>query len=295
LYKRVVALKKINPKLKVLLSIGDTDESIFAKVAADDDTRKNLIKSTENFLKTYSFDGLDVDWELPRAKDRENFIQLLKELRELHDEHNWILSAAVYPNPSVGYNVPEMVKYLHMFNVMCYNYYGPWSKYTGQNSPLFASSVESGYEKQNLNMAASMKNWIDAGVPKQKIIVGVAFYGRAFTLADPEVHGLHAPITGAGTPGTVTYRQVCTEAYANWTTVWDDEQKNHYKYLGNQWLGYDDEKSMRIKAQYIASQEVGGVMIWQIGQDDVFGDCGQKQALLRIIHEELKKSSSPLK
>ncbi|KAG5872423.1 hypothetical protein JTB14_013668 [Gonioctena quinquepunctata] len=291
MYKRVVALKKINPKLKVLLSIGSTNASIFSKVAAHENSRKALIESTKYFLETYSFDGVDVDWELPLENDRVNFIELLRELREVFDKHDWILSAAVHANPSIGYNAPEMAKYLHMINLMCYVYYGHWSRHTGQNSPLFASSADSSDEKRKRNIAASMKNWLDAGTPREKINVGVAFYGRVFTLADPEVHGLHAPITGIGTPHTPTYLQICLNC-ANWTTVWDDEQKNHYKYHGNQWLGYDDEKSLREKARYIASQEMAGVMIWQIGQDDVFGDCGKKQVLLRAINDELKKSLS---
>ncbi|XP_074037099.1 acidic mammalian chitinase isoform X2 [Leptinotarsa decemlineata] len=288
-YKRVIALKKINPSLKVLLSIGDTNASIFSKVAANETSRKNLVESSKHFLKTYSFDGLDVDWELPNATDRDNFIQILKDLRQEFDKENWILTAAVYPNPSIGYNVPEMVKYLHMFNLMCYNYYGPWSAYTGQNSPLFASSIESAYEKRNLNIAASVKNWIDAGAPKEAINVGVPFYGKAFQLADPKIHGLHAPFIKAGSPVSPTFRQLCSSKYSNWTRVWDDEQKNPYKYKGNQWIGYDDEKSIRKKAQYVVSQKLAGIMIWQIGQDDVSGDCGEKQILLKIINEELKQ------
>ena len=31
------------------------------------------------------------------------------------------------------------------------------------------------------------------------------------------------------------------------TTTWDDEQKVPYLTLGNQWIGYDDERSLKIK------------------------------------------------
>lgn len=100
-----------------------------------------------------------------------------------------------------------------MFNIMAYNYYGPWSAYTGQNAPLFESSIESNYEKTNLNVAVSIKNWINAGSTQLKLNVGLAFYGRAFTLVSEDDHGLHAPIIGAGTVPTPTFRVVRLTLY----------------------------------------------------------------------------------
>lgn len=69
-YKRVTSLKKINPDLKVLLSIGGVNAEIFSAVAASEEKRKNLAKSSKQFIETYNFDGIDVDWERPYAKDK---------------------------------------------------------------------------------------------------------------------------------------------------------------------------------------------------------------------------------
>ncbi|CAH1107644.1 unnamed protein product [Psylliodes chrysocephalus] len=285
MYKRVVSLKKINPALKVLLSVSG-DKSIFSRVAMDDEKRQNLANSAVNFCKSFGFDGLDIDWEKPSEEDEDNFVDLLKDLRNALDEGGWLLSTAVYPYPYSGYNATGITKYVHMLNVMCYNYYGPWSQYTGFNSPLFGSSIESDYEKRHLNIANSIKNWIEAGATKAKINVGIPFYGRTFTLVNPQDHGVHAPILGAGIPASPSYSTICT-TFNNYTYVWDDEQKVPYKYYGSQWLTYENERSIAIKTKYIVSQNVGGIMIWQIGQDDMKGDCGQKQGLLRIINDNL--------
>lgn len=91
---------------------------------------------------------------------------------------------------------------------MSYDFYGPWSAYTGQNSALFESSIESAYEKKNLNTAAAAKNWIQAGAELNKLVVGVAFYGRSFTLQNVTNFGVHAPIVGAGTVKTPSYQLV---------------------------------------------------------------------------------------
>jgi GH18 family chitinase len=86
---------------------------------------------------------------------------------------------------------------------MTYDMYGPWSEYTGQNSPLWASSVESEWEKDNLNMDAAIRQWRDAGASAGKLIAGIAFYGHSFTLKDSNNNGLHAPIKGAGKGGPI--------------------------------------------------------------------------------------------
>ncbi|CAH1162865.1 unnamed protein product [Phaedon cochleariae] len=302
-YERTVALKERNPKLKVLLSVGDTDAAVFSKVAASHVTRRVLVNSTVDWLTRYSFDGLDVHWEKPAPDDAENFVNLLRDLREAFDSRGWLLSAAVYPNPSPGYDVVKISKFLHMINLMCYDFYGPWSSTTGQNSPLFASTLDTPYQRDNLNIAAALSQWLNAGAPKDKVNVGVPFYGRLFTLASPYAgvpfyrrlftfispiqHFLHAPIDQTKT-SSLSYLEICKK-YKNWTTAWDNEQKNHYKYTSTQWLGYDDEESIRYKARYVASQGVAGMMIWQISQDDVEGKCTRKQNLLKVINEELRE------
>lgn len=77
--------------------------------------------------------------------------------------------------------------------------------------------------------------------------------------------------------------QICS-VYSGWTRVWDNQQKNPYKYHGNQWVGYDDKDSIRIKAAWIKNNGFFGVMIWAINQDDMTGKCGQKQILLHQIN-----------
>lgn len=81
---------------------------------------------------------------------------------------------------------------------------------------------------------------------------------------------------------------MCQRPYSEWTRVWDDEQKNPYRYNGNNWIGYDDMDSICAKVQYAKSQGVGGVMIWAIDGDDVHGDCGETQALLKNVNTCLK-------
>ncbi|XP_056636652.1 probable chitinase 10 [Diorhabda sublineata] len=290
LYARTLSLKKTNSDLKVLISIGDTNASTFSTVSADPKTRQRFVNSSVDFLKAHNFDGIDVDWELPYSKDADNFVLLLKELKEAFNDKNWLLTVAVYPNPSVGYKVTEIMKYVDMINLMCYNYYGPWSAYTGHNAALFSSPIESAYEKIHLNTAASLQNWMEAGATKSKINVGIPFYGRTFTLVNADDHSFHSPIVGGGRPSTPSYKQICKN-FNNYSQVWDDEQQISYKYYKDQWLSYDEERSVAAKAKFIKSQGVAGAMIWQIGQDDINGECGPKQGLLQTVYRYLNKEN----
>jgi len=89
---------------------------------------------------------------------------------------------------------------------------------------------------------------LNSGCPPEKLIVGVPFYGRTFTLADKNQNGLGAPTTGPGIAGQYTreggmlgYNEIC-ESFkeGGWTVVYHKEHHSPYAYKDNQWVGYDD-------------------------------------------------------
>ena len=80
---------------------------------------------------------------------------------------------------------------------MTYDLHGSWETFTGLNAPLYPRSNEVG-EQRNLNIDAAVNYWINNGAPKSKLILGLASYGRSFTLASTTQNGLGAPANGAG-------------------------------------------------------------------------------------------------
>jgi chitinase len=72
-----------------------------------------------------------------------------------------------------------------------------------------------------------------------------------------------------------------------WTTVWDDQQKTPYMYKGNQWVGFDNPRSIGVKVEYAKSLNLGGVMIWSIETDDFKGIGGTKFPILKAIRQAL--------
>lgn len=68
----VEALKQVNPTLKTIISIGgwNAGNGILTAISATPEYRSNLIQSSLEYFDKYGFNGLDIDWEYPEAKDR---------------------------------------------------------------------------------------------------------------------------------------------------------------------------------------------------------------------------------
>lgn len=119
------------------------------------------------------------------------------------------------------------------------------------------------------------------GMPCQKIALGLATYGRAFKLRDPNSNGLAAPTSGKPTPGKYTreagflsYYEICTMELM---VVQDSEVKAPYGYKGGEWVGYDDQNSLTLKVNsLIKEKNLLGAMFWALDLDDFKGTfCGQ--------------------
>ena len=61
----------------------------------------------------------------------------------------------------------------------------------------------------------------------------------------------------------MSYYEICENINKNgWTVVNDNNYKVPYAYKGNQWVGYDNQASMKLKAEYAVARNLGGIMFW---------------------------------
>lgn len=199
---------------------------------------------------------------------------------------------------------------------MTYDFSGSWSSQTGLNAPLYSGS---GDASQSANSHSAVQNWIRNGASPQKLFLGLGFYGRTFTLADANKNGLNAKTTGPGKagpysnePGLLTYLevsrksiyflsiskiliiyfvfvQICLEINkGGWRQVYDSTRETPYMSKGNQWVGYDNVKSIKAKVNYAKQNNLAGVMMWSIDYDDHKNACGGgKFPLLKAISDSL--------
>ncbi|CAN0169793.1 unnamed protein product [Lampetra fluviatilis] len=294
-YRLLTALRERNPELKVLLSVGGYVFGVerFSAMASRRDHRQAFIASAVDFLRTYGFDGLDLDWEYPAqrgspAVDKQRFTSLLKELRSAFDEEalaqgrpRLLLAVAVSPIARIvdgSYEVEKIHQYLDFINVMCYDMQN-WNGQTSHHSPLFSSSL---YPEQTTTESA-VKLWLDRGVPPSKLVVGVPAYGTTFTLSGAGT-ALGAPISGpgeagafTGTAGTLAYYEVCQRLRQDqYNAEWLEEQAVPYAHLDDQWLGYDDTRSFTYKLCWLKSKGLAGAVLWSLDFDDFTGTLCQQ-------------------
>lgn len=83
-----------------------------------------------------------------------------------------------------GYDLKRLSRSLDFFNVMVYDLRGHWDGIAGHHAPLLPSASDS-YIHRGLNLKDGLQLFVDSGVPKMKIVVGLPFYGRSFTLENP--------------------------------------------------------------------------------------------------------------
>ncbi|MGK7909095.1 MAG: glycosyl hydrolase family 18 protein [Synechococcus sp.] len=288
-------LKAENPHLTNMLSIGGWALSgAFSDIALTDVSREKFAISAVDFMVEHGFDGLDIDWEYPvsgglasnvyRPADKQNYTLLLAELREQLDrqesldgnDYQLTIASPAGVDKIVNYDLAGMSQYLDFFNVMAYDYHGAWEDTTNHQAALYASSDDPSEYADSYNVAATVQQYLDAGVEAEDIVLGAPLYGRSWTGVDDVNDGLFQAATGAG-PGTYEngifdYDDLYTklnDPNSGYVRYWDDEAQVPYVY--NKSLGvfstYEDVQSLGAKLDYVQDRGLGGMFFWEASAD----------------------------
>ncbi|KAH7942113.1 hypothetical protein HPB49_020673 [Dermacentor silvarum] len=164
--------------------------------------RRAFINHTVQTLLSNGFDGLDIFWMFPgvvhrdhNGTDKINFVRLLEELYTAFKGHKLLLTAAVPIDQHIldeGYDTPAIDRYLDWMNVIGYGLRGYRNGRADIHSPLHPRTFDQSDVLQ-LNLEQGLEALLDRGASKRKLVVGVAFFGRVYSLAFPENTTLHAP------------------------------------------------------------------------------------------------------
>ncbi len=279
-------LKKINPNLKIVISIGGWAWSEnFSDAVLTPTSRKLFAKSSVDIVRQFNLDGVDIDWEYPamrgeegnvyRPEDKNNFTLMFREIRseldKLEAERNrkYLLTAAVGGSKSFVNNteMAEVAKILDYILIMTYDYGG---KTVAHHTNLFPSK---GMESSS-SAHKSVMDFIEGGVPSHKIGLGAAFYSRSREAESVVNNGINqAQIAGskaaAGQGGGYTKMKNEIINRNAFKRHWDRYAKAPY--LFNQetkvFITYDDERSIRMKAKYIKKHKLAGIFFWEYFSD----------------------------
>lgn len=273
--KKLAGLKKKHPGLKVLLSLGGwggckTCSPVFSTTKG----RKEFAQSVAQLSSRFNTDGIDIDWEFPAAigfpghpyspADRENFTALIKTLRDELGNNKEIsfLAACFSPYLRQSFEWKAVMPYADRINLMTYDIIGSRNKRTGHHANLYSTS----WQQESADNA--IKYLDSLSIPRNKIVIGVAFYAREFTGVPDTSNGLHQTGTFKRFVTMNQLRKTFTIANG-YASHWDDEAKAPYLYnsVRKTYLTYDDERSVAAKSTYVKEKGLNGIMFWELRQD----------------------------
>lgn len=250
--KTLVALKEVKPELKVMLSVGGWGSGRFSEMASTDERRKAFAKDCLRVVEEFGLDGIDIDWEYPTSDmagisaspdDTENFTLLMKELRRVLPAEMQLTMASAANAKYVDFK--EAVQYMDFVNVMNYDMASAPQHHSG----MYRSEMSPGITCEEGILAH-----VEAGVPMEKLVFGMPFYGRA---------------SGA-LEGFNDYKNIVQLPEDKFTIEWDDTAKAPYVVevkSGDVVCTFDDPRAIAIKCDYIAEKGMRGAMYWDYDGD----------------------------
>jgi len=291
--QKMVLLKKKNPQLKVILSLGgwggcETCSRVFATKKG----RQEFAQSIKEHHQYFNTDGLDLDWEYPAIpgfpghkygpQDKKNFTRLVQELRKIGHQYELSFAAGGFRQfLEEAVDWKKVMKQVDYVNLMTYDLISGYSKTTGHHTPLYATP------QQENSVDFAVKYLLRAGVPAEKLIVGAAFYGRLFENVPNVNNGLYQP---GQFKTTVNFKKMPTQLApdSGYVYHWDNTAQAPYLYHPEKkiFFTYDNKRSLELKTKYVLDNRLGGIMFWQLAHDPYYN------GLLNTI-DLVKKNYTP--
>ncbi|KAL6354004.1 hypothetical protein LRP88_12635 [Fusarium phalaenopsidis] len=273
MYERLMFLKKKDKRLKIYLAIGGwtfndpgPTANVFSDLAASNDNQQKFFNSLQSFMAKHKFDGLDLDWEYPvddkrggKEDDYYNFPKFMQKLK------NWQESTVDF------------------FNIMSYDLHGAWDQHVNWTKPYLNAHTNLTEIESALDLL-----WRN-DISPSKVVMGLGFYGRAFTVQSAACKDPGCLFNGPANAGScsrekgillnseiqneIEKRKLKPKLY--------EEEAVQVVTWGKQWVSYDDEETLQIKVDRAGERCLGGVMVWAISHDTK--DARYNKALAGIL------------
>lgn len=291
-YQQLRENLKGHPHIKVLLSTGGWTADGFSQAMQTEEGRESMACSALELVQSLNLDGLDWDWEYPGVpaggihatpQDKDNFTAFLLLMRKKLDDlglktgRHYLQTVAVGAHDYLtsGYDIPKVIDSLDTVNLMTYDL---WGDHTSHVASLHPS------KNTRFSASQSVEAWHKAGVPKNKLLIGGAFYYHVFMGVQANQPGLMAEWTDhtQGWDANDHLDKLLGEK-EGFVRTWDEEAKAASWFNGSTLVSGDDPLSMREKAKYILDEGLGGIIFWEYNLD-------RSGRLLASLDEGLKQA-----
>jgi chitinase len=237
----------------------------FTALAANPHARAAFVRTLLTLVDDNGYDGVDLDWEFPNsAADRANYAALVGEVRAaLGWDRTLSITGPATDWWGQWFDLDALLPNVDWIGAMTYALSGPsWSQHADHSSALYSSA------DGEPSMDATTRYYLGRGVPGEKLLVGLPFYGERFD----DVSALHQ-LLGGRDGGAIDYPDVTKLVNNGWTEERDPVAQVPYLVHANGAgvISFDDASSIQAKCSYIDAAGIGGAIIWHLGKDMVGG------------------------
>lgn len=318
-FAALAALRQAHPHLRTLVSIGGWDTDGFSDAALTAASRERFVESCmELFFERHAgvFDGVDIDWEFPvyggpatvkaRPQDRRNMTLLAQAFRRHLDAlgsargQTFLLTAALPAgrlqvggpyDPARSFEIRRLARTLDFVNLMTYDMGTAHLRTTGFNAPLRedpASPLEPRLRRPN-SVEGAIDDYLRRGLPANKLVLGMPFYGRAFRVTTDTGEGVYQPFGKTFEAGGWRQLRATYLADPQWRRSWHAATQSPWLYHPAQriFVTYEDPESISLRAQLAKRRGLRGVFAWEITGDD------DEHSLLRAMAGPYTEAASP--
>ena len=279
--RNIVELKNAKSDLKVLLSIGGWGAGGFSEMARDKTKRMSFAVDCKRVVDEFNLDGIDMDWEYPTQNaggriaahpdDTKNFTLLMRDIRAATGNNKLL----TFASPCANYvDFKEVEPYVDFINIMAYD----MASHPYHQAGLYRSQFT-----EWMSCEESVMAHYKAGIPMDKLTLGIPFYGRR-----------HSSIVPSG-DNAISYSDIVNTMLNNpaYTKKWDDCAKAPYmtNTSGSFILTYDDEESIAEKCKFIRKHGMLGAMFWEFDHDDSNGRL--RNAVFRGLKTKVSDTLHP--
>ena len=268
----IARLRKANPNLAILVSTGGGGDRGHGEATSTPEGLDRLTESTIRLVEKYDLDGIDCDWEFPGdtgiLEEKYQHTALFADYRRKLDllaqktgKKYWLTTAAGagewYLNRT---EIHKSHEYLDFINLMTYDS-NTDSTVAGHHTHLYESKAPGCPRIQSADH--NIRIMVEAGVPIEKILIGVAFFSHRWDSVPDINHGLYqnTPFKNQFGPN-YTELSLKFEKQMDYIKYWDEDAQAPFLYNGRTFLSYDDPRSVALKCRYALEHNMGGAFYW---------------------------------
>jgi len=307
-YKEFNKVKERNPNIKTIIAVteglfygGGMNPVSFTEIAETEASRMAFAQSAVSFLDMYNFDGIDLDWEAPLDRDKggspdnyEHFVQVAEEIRLAIDESgkDYLLTIALPGTDweQLDYDIVALSEHVDWFNLNTFDYHTP------KNIPKTVGS------HSDLKMIDAVVYKLLQETISTKFVLGMAAFGRTYTLADDRCKELNCPFRSPGlggcgnTPGFLPFAEISEYIESNsYDELHHDISSSSMVAVvdSNQMISFDNEETWAIKEAYAEMMCLRGTMLWSIDMFKAPSTPARSQTRERaLLEREVRNSCS---